>query len=75
MTAPVPHSPDETMRTLVRQWMEETVTRPTDSQQPNTEQPPKIDKTELPPEKLDEVSGGFVWGTTRIVPVTPPAKP
>ena len=49
--------------------------KPTDTRQPNTEQPPKIDKTELPPEKLDEVSGGFVWGTTRIVPVTPPAKP
>jgi hypothetical protein len=54
--------------------MEETVTRPTDSQQPNTEQPPKIDKSELPIDKLDEVSGGFVWGATRIVPVTPPPE-
>jgi hypothetical protein len=60
---------------------EDTMAKPTDTRQPNTEQPPKIDKTdktdktELPPEKLDEVSGGFVWGTTRIVPVTPPVKP
>ena len=46
--------------------------KPTDTRQPNTEQPPKIDKTELPLEKLDEVSGGFTWGTTRIVPVRPP---
>jgi hypothetical protein len=52
--------------------------KPTDTRQPNTEQPPKIDKTELPSEKLDEVSGGvvpFVWGPTRIVPVRPSDKP
>jgi hypothetical protein len=54
---------------------EGTMAKPTDTRQPNTEQPPKIDRTELPSEKLDEVSGGFVWGTTRIVPVTPPVKP
>ena len=51
--------------------------RPTDTRQPSTEQPPKIDKTELPAEKLDEVSGGvvpFVWEAPRIVPVTPPPQ-
>jgi hypothetical protein len=49
--------------------------KPTDTRQPNAEQPPKIDKTELPSEKLDEVSGGvvpFVWEPPRIVPVAPP---
>ena len=52
--------------------------KPTDTRQRNTEQPPRIDKTdetELPLDKLDEVSGGFVWGPPRIVPVTPPVKP
>ena len=36
------------------------------------QQPPKIDKIELTSEQLDEVSGGFVWGAPRIVPVRPP---
>jgi hypothetical protein len=48
--------------------------KPTDAaRQPDTKQPPKIEKTELTSEKLDEVTGGFTWGTTRIVPVRPPA--
>lgn len=54
---------------------EEIMAKPTDTRQPCTEQPRKIDKDELPAEKLDEVSGGFVpfvWEPPRIVPVKLP---
>lgn len=54
---------------------EEIMAKPTHTRQPDIEQPPKTDKDELPSEKLDEVSGGFVpfvWGPPRIVPVKPP---
>jgi hypothetical protein len=37
--------------------------KPRDTRQPNAGQPPKIDKTELPDEKLDDVSGGLRVGT------------